>query len=503
MNRRHQNSELRIDAVSDILNLTSRRMKKLFILGAALLTLTACQDLTELNKDIKNPEEVPAGSLFANATVGLMDFMTSTNVNVNNFRLWSQQWAQTTYADESNYQLVERNVNGRAWNTLYAEVIRDYKDAAMFIEADELLSQTAKDNQLAMCEVMQVFTFHVLVDIFGDIPYMEAFGDDVTPAYDNDTDIYSAIIDRLDAAIAGLGGENGMGSADLIYGGNGDAWRMFANSLKLRMAIRLADTNPSKAQTMAEQAVSDGVFGSNSDNFSLTYLAATPHTNPLWVDLVQSGRSDFIAASTIVEPMVAMNDPRLPLYFEDLVAVDTMGTMGYLGGSYGDNNNYNAFSHPGALQKDPTFAGVLMDYSEVAFLLADAAERGFSVGGDAESFYNAGITASILMWGGAPADADTYIAQPEVAYSTAAGDWKEKIGTQKWLAMYNRGFEAWSTYRVYDKPELPIAVQAQIPTPTRYTYPVTEYSLNGSAVEAAATAIGGDALSTKVFWDAN
>lgn len=478
-------------------------MRKLLILGATLLTLTACQDLTELNKDIKNPETVPAGSLFANATVTLMDFMTSPSVNTNNFRLWAQQWAQTTYADESNYELVERNVNGAAWNTLYAEVIRDARDAAAFIEADELLSAEAKANQLAMCEVIEVFAFHVLVDIFGDIPYMEAFGDDVTPGYDDDAGIYLAIADRLDVAINTLGGDNGFGSADLIYGGNADSWKMFANSLKLRMAIRLADTNSAKAKSMAEAAVASGVFTANSDNFMIGYLSATPHTNPLWVTLVQSGRSDYIATSTMIDPMTTLNDPRLPLYYEDEVALDTMGNVGYLGGVYGDNNNYNAFSHPGALQKDPTFAGTLMGYSEVAFLLADAAERGFNVGGDAESFYNAGVTASILEWGGSPADADTYIAQADVAYGTAAGDWKQKIGTQKWLALYDKGFEAWSSYRMYDYPVLPIAAQAQIPTPTRYTYPVTEYSLNGAAVEAAAAAIGGDLKATKVFWDAN
>ncbi len=483
--------------------LTLTRMRKLLILGATLLTLTACQDLTELNKDIKNPETVPAGSLFANATVSLMDFMTSPSVNTNNFRLWAQQWAQTTYADESNYELVERNVNGAAWNTLYAEVIRDARDAAVFIEADDLLSAEAKANQLAMCEVIEVFAFHVLVDIFGDIPYMEAFGDDVTPGYDDDAGIYSAIADRLDAAINTLGGDNGFGSADLIYGGDADAWKTFANSLKLRMAIRLADTNSAKAKSMAESAVASGVFASNSDNFMIGYLSATPHTNPLWVTLVQSGRSDYIATSTMIEPMSALSDPRLPLYYSDEVALDTMGAVGYLGGVYGDNNNYNAFSHPGALQQNPTFPGTLMGYSEVAFLLADAAERGFSVGGDAESFYNAGITASILEWGGSPADADAYIVQPEVAYATAEGDWKQKIGTQKWLALYDKGFEAWSSYRMYDYPVLPIAAQAQIPTPTRYTYPVTEYSLNGDAVEAAAAAIGGDLKATKVFWDAN
>ena len=124
------------------------------------------------------------------------------------------------------------------------------------------------------------------------------------------------------------------------------------------------------------------------------------------------------------------------------------------------------------------------------------------MGGDAATFYNAGVTASILEWGGSQADADAYLAEPSVAYATAAGDWKQKIGTQKWIALYDKGFEAWSSYRLYDYPVLPIAEQAQIPTPTRYTYPVTEYSLNEASVEAAASAIGGDALSTKVFWDA-
>lgn len=478
-------------------------MKKLFIIGLALVSLAACTDLTELNKDIKNPEQVPAGSLFANATVTLFDFMVSTNVNVNNFRLWAQQWAQTTYADESNYQLVERNVNGSAWNTLYAEVIRDIKDAKMFTAENDLLTADAKAAQLAIMEVLEVYTFHVMVDIFGDIPYTEAFGDDVTPGYDDDAAIYASLIDRLNAAIGDLRGNSGLGDYDLVFGGDADMWAKAANSLKLRLAIRIADIDNGKAQTMVEQAVADGVMTSNADNLMLGYQTATPHTNPLWVDLIQSGRSDFIIASTIVEPMAERNDPRMSLYFEDTYADPNTGEQVYLGGSYGDNNNYNAFSHPGAQQKDPTFPGVLIDYSEVCFLLADAAERGYNVGGTAEEWYNAGVTASILYWGGTQAQADAYLAQDNVGYATTEGTWRQKIGLQKWIALYNRGFEAWSSYRVYDYPELPIAVQAQIPTPTRYTYPVTEYSLNGESVQAAATAIGGDKLDTKVFWDAN
>ena len=186
----------------------------------------------------------------------------------------------------------------------------------------------------------------------------------------------------------------------------------------------------------------------------------------------------------------------MPFYFKDPVDGE------YLGGVYGDNNNFNAFSHPGELQEDPTWPGVLMGYSEVAFMLADAKARGYNVGGSGpEEFYNAGIEASILLWGGSAADVTAYQAEPGVAWATATGTAQQKIAMQKWLALYDQGFEAWSSYRLYDYPVLPIAAQAGVPTPTRYTYPVTEYSLNEENVLAAGKVLGGDEKSSKVFWD--
>ena len=466
-------------------------MKKIIILSLTMMMMLSCQDLTDLNNDPKNPEEVPAGALFANGTKSLFDFMASTNVNVNNFRLWAQYWAQTTYADESNYILVERNVNGAAWNTLYSTVIRDLAEAKAAIELNENITDAEKNAQIAMAEVLEIYTWHVLVDIFGDLPYTEALTDDVTPAYDDAAAIYADLETRLDAAIANLNGDSRMGSYDLINGGATSGWKTFANSLKLRMAIRTGN------QGRAEAAVSSGVLTGNLDNFEIIYQTSTPNTNPLWVSLIQSGRSDYIAASTIIDPMKALNDPRLDFYFEDQIAGE------YLGGAYGDNNNYNAFSHPGALQKDPTFPGILMSYWEVAFLMADGASRGWTMGGTAESFYDAGIDASIKYWGGAQADVDAYMLEVGVAYATATGTEQERIAMQKWISLYDQGFEAWSSYRMYDYPILPEAVQAQIPTPTRYTYPVSEYSLNETNVRDAGGKIGGDALDTKIFWDLN
>jgi len=479
--------------------------------------LGACTDkFEEFNQDVKNPVEVPAEALFTNATVALFDFMSECNVNRNNFRLWAQQWAQTTYPDESNYQLVERDVNGYTWNRLYATVIRDLRAAKDFTAADEFLTESEKAANTAIYETMIVFTYHVLVDVFGDIPYTTAFNsEDLLPAYDDDASIYSDLISRLDAAIADLSNTSTVGSADLVYGGSTGSWSKFANSLKLRLAIRIADMDNGKASQMVSEAVAAGVFSSSSDNYSIIYQATTPNTNPLWESLIQSGRSDFVAANTLVDAMNGLDDPRRGNYFTqhvtqtdtiiDMMTMDTTFNTYtiYVGGTYGDANSYTPNSQPGPKQEDPTFPGTIMDYTEVLFLLADAAERGYNVGGTAEDFYNEAIRNSIVDWGGSIADATAYLANPAVAYSTAAGDWKQKIATQKWIALYDKGFEAWSTYRLYDAPAMNVAVGAGTLPPTRFTYPVDEYSLNGPSVEAASTAIGGDDLFSKVFWDVN
>ena len=494
-------------------------MKKILIIGLLIGTLVSCDDLSELNQDVKNPQEVPAGALFANATKNFFDFMTEQNVNINNFRLWSQQWAQTTYADESNYNLIERNVNGRTWDLLYVDVIRDLQAAKQIVSENQNLSDEAIAEQIATFEVLEIFAWHILVDIFGDIPYTEALTSDPTPAYDDDQAIYTDLYARLDAAIATLsaGGDSGIGGYDLLYGGSNEDWLRTANSLKLRMAWRLVLVNESLAITKAQEAVNSGIYKSYEEQFMLPYEDATPNTNPLWVTLVQSGRSDYVATSTIVDPMQELDDPRIDDYFQDTYGAPAE----YVGGAYGDNNLYSAFSHAGALQEDPTWPGIVLSYWELMFILADLEERGASfsqistyttevdlLGDEVQvtmdepaEFYNEGITASIIYWGNDKEEADDYLAQPEVDYDQAGAEWEQYIAYQKWVALYDQGFEAWSTYRLYDYPLLPIAVQAGIPTPKRYIYPVGEYSLNEENVRTAGDAMGADALESPVFWD--
>jgi hypothetical protein len=146
-------------------------------------------------------------------------------------------------------------------------------------------------------------------------------------------------------------------------------------------------------------------------------------------------------------------------------------------------------------------------YTELLFYLAEAAERGFSVPLTAAEYYNMGITNSIIEWGGTQADALLYLAQPSVAYATApdtsADGWREKLGTQSWIANYTKGLEAWTTWRRLDYPvfNVPENWTSVMDIPTRFTFPIEEQTLNPANYTEAADAVGGDEMTTKIFWD--
>ncbi|WP_284651720.1 SusD/RagB family nutrient-binding outer membrane lipoprotein [Flavobacterium terrisoli] len=482
-------------------------MKKIFLLMFVLTGLFSCSDdITDLNQDTVNPTEVPAEFLFTNAQKNMVDQMVSTSVNQNVFRLFVQQWTETTYTDESNYDLTTRTIPDNHWQAIYRNVLRDLKEARIVL-AEEVYTGSASDiatreaervNKGHVIDIMSAYAYYVLVDTFGDIPYTEALDveNHPLPAYDDAETIYRNLITKLNTASDGLDTAYGsFGGQDLIYDGDVGLWKKFANSLRLKMAINLDDIDHTYASAEALAAVTDGLISGNSENASMTYLSAQPNTNPIYVDVVASGRDDFVPTSTIINQMNTLNDPRRSAYFTLVGGI-------YEGGEPGASNNFANFSHIGPMILQPTFEGTIFDYAEVEFLLAEAVERGIAVGGTADAHYTAAIAASMDFWGASALDTATYLAQPSVAYATATGTWRQKIGEQAYIALYNRGFEAWTSYRRLDFPTLVAPPDAEIGTvPTRYTYPAREETLNSVNNEAASTAIGGNAMDTKLFWD--
>lgn len=482
-------------------------MKKYLIIITSLFIINSCTDehYESMNIDPVNPSEMPASDLFSNALVSLFDQMNSTSVNQNVFRLFAQQWTETTYTAETNYDIRNRAIPDFHWGAIYRDVLLDLKSAKDQIENDETLLDEEKNNQLAVVDLVAVYAWQQMVDTFGNIPYSQALmgADNTAPAYDDAATIYDDLLDRVnnDLSIIDLSSE-GFGSNDLIYAGDMSAWRKFGASLKLKIAMRLADVNPAVAQNAVAEAINTGVFTSNSDNFVLQYEATTPNNNPLYDDLELSGRNDFVPANTFVDYLNGLEDPRRTIFFDDNLT-DGDGNVYYEGGIYGALNSFPMYTHIGEAFYQPDLPGVLLDYSEVEFLLADAVERGYAVSGSAEDHYNSAITANMEYWGVESSEIATYLAQPDVAYSTAPGTWKEKIGKQFWIAMYNRGFEGWTVWRMYNAPQLNLPAATGSSVPLRFTYPVEEQTLNVINYNAAVGAMGGDTQQTRIFWDVN
>lgn len=527
-----------------------------------IISISSCTDKFEdFNTDKKNPASVAGEALISNAQKNLVDQMSTPNVNRNITEIWAQYWNETTYTDEANYDIVERGQSEQIFRYLYRDVLMDLAEGSRLISEEEPFDADAaivKENKLQIIEILNVFVFQRLVDIFGAVPYSAALDiGNVYPVYEMGDDIYSDLISRLDAAVAALDPSYGSyGSADLIYNGDVDSWIRFANSEKLKIGIHLADVNSTLAQSTIEDAVDAGVFTSASDEALFMYQSGAPNYNQIHAELIVTGRKDFVSTNTIIDIMAGVNDPRLDDYFDptsiqplpfprdentgtklDIVyeagentilfyplgggeynevfmegpftipASDSAsGIMTWLGGTYGDASQFSRHTQVSTNITEATFPGLVMTYSEVLFYLAEAAARGYDVGMSAEEAYNAGITESILWWGGTQQEVDSYLAYPAVAYTTAEGDWRRKIAYQSWTASYINGLLGYTTWRRLDYPVLNITptneeIQEVTDIPVRFTFPVNEQSLNEDNYAVASEAIGGDDLLTKIFWD--
>ncbi len=470
----------------------------IFLLGI----FTSCtSDFEEMNKDTKHPLEVTAAVLVTNAQIALADQISSTNVNDNIWKLMAQYWTERSYRDEANYNLISRRIPDRMFRTYYA-ILKNLKDAKEIINAEVIAEPNLaakkinQKNRLAIIDLLNVYIYQGLVDTFGNIPYSEALNsDNYTPVYDDAQTIYKDLIAKAKAAVSALDvSEGSFDTADLIYSGDVASWTKFGNSLLIKLGIGIADGPLSALGKSTLEAATANTFTDLSEGAYFPYQESLPYVNPLYTDLVESGRHDFVMVKGMVNLMTAQADPRLDKYFENLSGVLT--AYGASGGSYGTKVHYNS-----AIAA-PDFHGILLTYDEVQFYLAEAAARGWNVGSSAEEYFNNAVTASIIEWGGTSAEANTFLAaHPYTSYS----NWKEAIGTEAWVSMYTRGFEGYTFYRRLDYPTI-LIMPPNPPTgvdriPTRFTYPVNEQTLNATNYAAASAAIGGDLLTTRLFWD--
>lgn len=480
--------------------------KTLYGLFLILVVFVTSCELPD-NIDPKNAKTVSPNALFTQAEYALFQQVAELDYNLNCSRFLAQYMSEVTYTNETRYNFSDRQVPDNFSGILYRDVLFNLKDCGQQIAAKAItpsFTEGIQKNQLAIINLLEIYAYHVLVDQFGDTPYSEALmgAENSRPAYDDALTIYEDLITRLNTVIADLDDtSSGFGEADILYNDDIALWKKFAASLKLRIALRMADVPTISSSAMVSQALSAGLFTDQSESAIFHFYGIAPYVNPYYQAFVLAARKDFCPTNTIVDLMNTLTDPRRAVWFTDYPA----GSGSYLGLPYGKSgaSSYSKFSHVAdKIRIDPEYPAVVMDYVEVEFLLAEAAER--SLGGvtNPETHYNNAILASMAYWGVSDADAATYLARPDVAYTTATGTYKQKIGTQKWLGLFDRGVEAWAEWRRLDFPVLtvpPGLTYADIPV--RMPYPFNENKMNKVNYDAASTAIGGDDVSTKLFWD--
>ncbi|RBQ02509.1 SusD/RagB family nutrient-binding outer membrane lipoprotein [Pedobacter miscanthi] len=473
--------------------------KKLYILAALAITLSSCgKELDEVNINPNNTENAQPDYLLTGAIKNTVDAYWSTTNTMNSSSLFVQHWAKVQYTEEDRF-IYSNSSFTSLWSTGYSQSITAFNKIAQLGDAQ------ANPNYKGVALVLRSWVFLLLTDAYGDVPYSQAgkISDFITPAYDKQKDVYFGLLTDLKAAKTALDPAGKAISGDIIYSGNIARWKKLANSLRLRIALRIADKEPARAKQVLDEIAADGdtYLSDNTDVAQLIYLTS-PQQNP--VSALFETRDDYRVSKTLVDKLFALNDPRLPVYASK---TQTPTPEEYIGVPNGSTNSeasalgFAKTSKPGAYFLLPQAPAVIFSYSELLFDRAEAAARGLTTE-NAADLYKQAIKASLKQYNISDATADTYAAQAAVQYD--ASNYKKSIGEQKWIALFGQGLEAWAEQRRLDYPQLSASVNTVLngKIPVRFIYPGTEQSLNGQSYKNAVSSQGADLLTTKLWFDA-
>lgn len=499
-------------------NISKKTIYTLSVAVSSLLALSSCtKDFEKINTPPTSVTKVDPNLLLPRI---LRDatFQETGELPNNKFGSWVQHWAGGPVVPVSRYLEGPENL---IWS-------QHFQHLRNIIQIKELLAgqedSTSGRSKVAIAELYEVFLYQRLTDLFGDIPFSEVTTSSTsinrTPKFDKQEDIYPALIQRLDAALAKLTtGDASYGAPDFFYAGNIDKWKKFGNTLKLRLGMRMRYANPALAQkTVAEALASPyGLLSSNADNAAVpTYNNAQPENQNPILRMATTGSTDLrYLANKFVSTLLDNNDPRLPLLAR---AVTVNGTQTYRGidvaltdsqlaglirTNYSTPNPNTFFSL--TFTPIPVFA---LTYSDVCFYKAEAALLGWGGlnAGQAHGFFVDGVKAAMAL---APYNITTLpvtYEQNVLSFSGLTDEQKmEKIGTQKWISLFGRNMEAFAEWRRTGYPYLtpgPNLGSTNGKIPRRAIYSTEEEALNSDNYKAAVARMSnGDSFLSKVWWD--
>ena len=453
--------------------------------------------------------------------------------------IYAQYFATTQpNFDSDRYVEVGRWINS-GWNNFYASAAPQIKFTEDFAAENGLTLENA------VAKVWKVQAYHRITDYWGPTIYSEFGNGETSVAYDTQESIYKSFFTTLDEAVAVLKqntGGNAFGSNDQLYEGDADKWLTFANSLRLRLAMRVRYIEPALAQAEAEKAIADGVMLSNDDN---AVLVTTENSRNPFSTITDWG--EFRMSALMESLLEGYEDPRIDDYFNPAVDGDTDGDGSPYEGlrngqakvdmvpALNSQNSDLATPFLNAARGGTNPPIRVMSSAEVYFLRAEGALVGWNMGGTAQELYEKGIEMSLSedRIAASAAEIAAYISSTNTPTEVgdihdtppssdipvaldAGGDMErqlEQIITQKWLALYPDGWEAWTELRRTGYPKTYPRLNSDNPdVPAdaifrRMTFVDGEFSNNLAAVEAAQqlpelASRGGDRNDTRVWWDA-
>jgi Starch-binding associating with outer membrane len=484
------------------------KLKIYSIITTLALFLASCTgDYLNINDNPNSavsatPELVLSAAL--NTTAGRL-----THNQIGNFfgGYWAPSGSYSGFIEERQFDY-NASYGTNVWNSCY-DNLQDYQYIL-----DKATAQKWS-SVIGIAKVMRVYNYQILVDTYGNVPYSDALKGtaSIRPKYDDAQAIYDDLVKTLDGASADLKAVTSAtnpspGAQDIVFKGDMNKWRRFANTLRLRLLVRQSNVTGKDLKTEVAKVVAEGAgFLKAGETVGSTpgYLKSAGKQNPFWENYVATAaggdagtKQAYVASAFFINTIQDdLKDPRLPR----LANKNNAGI--YVGVPLGDGNDANLFPKRSwfgpAIIKSFDQPMVLMTAAESFFLQSEAVQRGYTTG-DAKALYEAGITEAFTAAGLTAAEAATYYARTTNNIGWAASTDKiEAIITQKWIAMFSlTGFEAWSEVRRTGFPRVPLATKAvQAKAPARLFYPTSEIATNG---ENAAAQNVTSQFDNKIFW---
>lgn len=476
-------------------------MKKiLYSLILLALSFGCTTDFEEINTNPNSPVSVQPSLLLRQVIYDYGEQMSYEGFTAGN--LLGQYTTALDFNLFDRHNLKSPQLGGNPWPIFYQN-LRD----------NEIMLNLSLDNPSfkvyeGPARIMKAYMAAALTDLFGDVPYFEAFkGQDgtVTPVYDSQESIYmerDGIFDNLQKGIEALQSYNGTIAleGDILFNGDLDAWERFANSLRIKYLMRVS--SKMDVSNELQTLYSEGNFiGENSQNAIFNFTEGEPNNFRL-ARLRIGDFNNFVMSETMDEILTALDDPRISRLFRPF-SNSTSGNEynGLLNGIDASSTIVSLadYSLAGTIFRENT--GLLdanfMTSMETYFLLAEAAQRGF-ISADAQTLYEIGVTQAFEYWQ-VPLS-DGYLSGLGALNN---GDPLENIITQKWIANMINGYEGWIEYRRTGYPQLK-TISASLNNdliPVRMPYPAEEEALNNVNYSAASNNTDGNSINVNVWWD--